>query len=123
VRVTGVLTGVGPDWLLVDEDAGREALVLLGALATVTGLGRRADVTPELARLGVRSLLRRFARDRLPLRLTLVDGQELDGTIDRVGADHVEIARLPVGETDRLAGIRRGELVAIAPIAVVRRRV
>jgi len=40
VTVVGALRRVGPDWLLVDEGAGREAVVVLAALVSVAGLGR-----------------------------------------------------------------------------------
>src|SRR5215210_8032645 len=40
-RVTGVLADLGVDWLLVEEDAGREVLVSAAAVLAVTGLGRQ----------------------------------------------------------------------------------
>src|SRR4051795_11520295 len=46
-QVAGVLVDVGPDWLLIAEDTGREALVAGAAVSTVAGLGRRTAAPDE----------------------------------------------------------------------------
>ena len=54
------------------------------------------------SRLGLRPALRGIARDRSTVRLHLVDGSpSLDATIDRVGADFVDVAALAAGEARR----------------------
>jgi hypothetical protein len=97
--VTGRLAHVGSDWLLVDEGSGREALVALAAVIAVSGVGRHAvDVAADgvvATRLGVRHALRGIARDRSVVRVGLMDGTTLVGTIDRVGQDYVDLAVHP----------------------------
>ena len=123
--VNGVLARTGPDWLLIDEGSGREALVLSHSLASVRGLGRCAAAPDGVvaARLGVRHVLRAIARDRLPVRIALCDGGALEVTVDTVGADFVEVAVHAAGEARRRADVRHVELVALSAIAVIRRAV
>ena len=80
--VAGVLTDVGVDWLLLAGDGGRENLVALHSVRTVSGLGRRTAV-PEPAgavwsRLDLRRALRGLARDRSVVQVVLDDGVVLD---------------------------------------------
>jgi len=122
--VSGVLVEVGPDWLLVDDDGARQCLVALAAVRSVGGLGRRT-VAPEPAgavrsRLDLRRALRGLARDRSPVQVVLDDGGVLGGTLDRVGADYVELAEHP-GDLPRRAEVVQGvRAVVISRIAVVR---
>ena len=125
--IAGTVRKVGPDWLLIDEEASRECLVPLSAVMSVVGAGRWvADPAADsavAARLGLRSALRAVARDRSGVRLLLVDGAALAATLDRVGADFVEAAVHPVGEARRRAAVQEVQLVAFAAIAAVRRDV
>lgn len=125
LAIAGLLRRCGADWLLVDEGAGREALIALAGVRSVTGLGRLSAVPgsggPVLARLTLRSALRGIARDRSGVRLHLVDGQVLDATIDRVGADFVEVARHAVGEARRRSEVHEVVLVPFAVLVAVRR--
>lgn len=103
VTVEGVLAEVGSQWLLLVDDAGRDVLVPAGAVLMVSGLavwtGSSGAGGQVAARLGLGSALRALARDRAPVTVLLVDGSTVTGTIDRVGADFVEI-------TDREPGPR-----------------
>jgi len=123
--VIGTVTRVGSEWLLLAEDAGREAVVALGALTAVSGVGRLSagpdSMTVVESRLGLRHVLRGLARDRSTLRIHLSDSQILDGTIDRVGADFIEVAEHAAGEVRRRDEVRRVSIVAISAIAVIRR--
>jgi hypothetical protein len=123
--LAGTLARVGADWLLLDEGAGREAVVTLAALRGVGGLGRHSAVPGSqgrvAARLTLRGALRGIARDRSAVRLHLVDGDVLDATLDRVGADFVEAARHAPGEPRRRGEVREVSLVPFAAIAAVRR--
>lgn len=125
--VRGPLVRVGPDWLLVDETVGREVLVPLAALTGVRGLPRYSAVPHSegivAARLGLRPALRGIARDRSPVRLELVDGAAVDATIDRVGADFVEVARHPAGEPRRAREVQAVEAVPLGAVVAVRRGV
>lgn len=123
--VSGALVRVGPDWLLVDEDAGREVLVSTRAVLGVRGLARYSASPHTMpvveSRLGIRHTLRGIARDRSAVRVHLVDGTTLDGTIDRIGADFVEVASHAAGEARRRQEVRVVELVPLAGLAAVRR--
>jgi hypothetical protein len=125
LAIAGTLERAGADWLLLDEGSGREAVLAVGALRAVHGLGRLSAVPGTggavLAKLTLRSALRGIARDRSGVRLHLVDGAVLDATIDRVGADFVEVAEHAVGEARRRSEVRDVILVPIAALAAVRR--
>jgi hypothetical protein len=123
--VTGELVRVGADWLLVDEDAGREAIVAAAGVTSVRGLTRHSAVPgsagPVASRLGLRQALRGVARDRSPVRLHLRDGATVEATVDRVGADFVEVATHAPGETRRRQDVRDVELVPVSAIVALRR--
>lgn len=125
LTITGTLVRVGPDWLLLDEGAGREAVVATDRLVSVRGLVRFSGTPDSVgvveSRLGLRHALRGIARDRSAVRLHLVDGSTVDATIDRVGADFVEVATHPAGETRRHKEVRDIELLPIAALVAVRR--
>jgi hypothetical protein len=117
IAIAGLLRRVHPEWLLIAEAAGRESLVATGALSSVGGLGRWSSAPGSQsvvdARLSLRHALRTIARDRSAVRIHLGDGGVLDGTLDRIGADFVELAEHPVGELRR-----RGEVIAVLAIPV-----
>ena len=123
--VAGRLGRVGPDWLLVDEGAGHEAFVALAHVLRLRGLGRYAAVPGSAgvvsSRLGLGHALRGIARDRSAARLLLHDGSTLDATVDRVGADFVEVAIHPPGEPRRHAAVREVELIPHRALVAVRR--
>ena len=125
--VTGSVARVGPDWLLVDEQAGRETVVVLAAVLRLRGLLRYSAVPHSMgvveSRLGLRHVLRGIARDRSAVRLHLVDGSVVDATVDRVGADFVEVATHGAGEARRRAEVRDIEAVPLAVLTAVRRTV
>src|SRR4051794_32300700 len=89
-QVAGALAEVGSDWLLVEEEAGREALVATAAVLAVAGVGRQTAAPdaagPVRGRFDLRRAARALARDRSTVRIVLEDGSALTGTIDRVGA-------------------------------------
>lgn len=117
--VVGRVVDVGADWVLLD-DAG-SLLLPLAAVTGIEGLSRRAAPGGGLAgRVPLTVLLRRLARDRCGVRVRLVDGAELTGTIDRVGADHVDVALHPADEPRRRGAVRGVCVVPLAALAGVR---
>lgn len=124
--VHGVLTGCGPDWCLLSEAAGEEAVVVLAAVLWVRGLTNAAVpaglIGPVAARWHLGLALRALARERSPVRLMLRDGSAVTGTPDRVGADYLEIAEHPLEELRRARNLTAGRLVPFAALAAVRRR-
>ena len=125
--VAGVIRRVGPDWVLLDEGGDREAVVATAALLGVSGLTRLSAVpdteTTVESRLGLRHALRGIARDRSAVRITDRSGSTLDGTIDRLGADFIEVAEHAAGETRRWTYVREVVIVPLGAVAVVRRNV
>jgi hypothetical protein len=129
--VDGVLRRVGPDWLLLDEGAGREAVVASAAVITIRGLGRLSAVPASEgvveSRLGLRNVLRGIARDRSTVRIHLTTGgaqfDTVDATIDRVGADFVEVATHAAGAARRRTEVREVELVPLAALVAIRRSI
>lgn len=125
--VSGRLGRVGGGWLLVHEPLNREVLVATAAVTSVTGLPlHSAPIERNAARarietgLDLRHALRAVGRDRSGTRLTLVDATVLAGTIDRVGADYVELAEHPPGEARRAAAVREVRTVPLSAVATVR---
>lgn len=120
----GRLDRVGPDWLLVAEGSA-EVLVPLRSVLSVTGLGRWSAPPGSSGRVagavGLRSAVRRLARDRAPVRVLLADGTPVTGTVDRVGVDFVELAEHPAGEPRRAGSVIRVRTIPLRGIGVVRR--
>ena len=121
--VVGTLTDVGVDWLLLDDEQGRSLLVASATVRTVAGLGRRTAVEEDgavRARMDLRWALRGLARDRSPVQVMLDDGGVLTGTLDRVGADHVELAEHPADVPRRSEAVQGVTALVIPAIAVLR---
>jgi hypothetical protein len=127
VALAGRLARVGPDWLLIDEDADRETVVARAQVLSLRGLGRYSAVPGSAgvveSRLGLRNALRGIARDRSAIRVQLDDGSAVDGTIDRVGGDFIEVATHPAAEPRRRPDVRDIELLPLAAVVAVRRSV
>jgi small nuclear ribonucleoprotein (snRNP)-like protein len=125
VTMAGRLVRVQPEWLLLIEPAGREALVAVTAVRSVGGLGpwsaAAGGQSAVDARLGLRYALRTVARDRSAVRIHLRDGEALDGTLDRIGADFAELAEHPPGEFRRRAEVTGFVTVPFSAIVAVRR--
>jgi hypothetical protein len=122
--VCGRLDQVGADWLLLAEDPARELLVCLHAVTSLLGMGA-LSTTPGSegrvgSRLGLRHALRGIVRDRAPVRVVLVEGAAATGTLDRVGADYVELAEHSQGEARRATAVRQVRTIPIVSLAVVR---
>lgn len=121
--VRGTLLDAGTDWLLLEETGQREVLVPLAAVLGVTGVGLRVAVPddgPVARRLDLRWALRGLARSRTGLALVLRDGALVTGTLDRVGADHLDLAEHGPGEVRRAGAVRQVRLVPLAALALVR---
>ena len=135
----GVLSRVGPDWLLLAEGHGRDVLVATRAIALVEGLtaATALPLSPVALRLDLRHAVRGLARDRSPVAVLVaggavsgptgaaepgstLSGTEIIGTIDRVGADFAEVAVHAPWEPRRAASVRAVVLVPLAAVLLIR---
>jgi hypothetical protein len=120
--VSGRLVDVGPDWALVEPAPGRPVLVALPAVRSVSGLGPGARTPSVVAkRFGLGAALRAVSRDRAVVELVDVDGHAATGTIDVVGADHLELAEHASDESRRTANVTGRLLVPFWSLGSVRR--
>lgn len=120
--VSGRVQDVGVDWLLLEEGNRRELLVPLAAVLTITGVDSGSEpLEGEVRRkLDFRFALRGLARDRAGVQVVLRDGSLRAGTIDRVGADHLELAEHPPGEARRRGAVTGVVLIPLTAIGAVR---
>jgi hypothetical protein len=118
---SGTVLEVAAQWLLLG-DGSRRALVPLAAVQAVSGLPMAAHPRDDGhvgRRLGLGHALRALARDRVVVRLA-TDGAEVVGRLDRVGADHVDVAALSDEPGLRPRRAPSGWTVPIGAIRVVR---
>lgn len=115
---SGVLVDLATQWLLLGGSA--PALLPITAVTGVSGMSALSCTTGPgvLRRLGLASALRAVARDRSPVRLTLVDATRLDGTVDAVGLDHLDLAEHPTDEPRRARTVRNVRVVPFSALAV-----
>lgn len=120
---SGTVIDTGPDWVLLGGDRRGDLLVALQAMRSVIGLGGWSAVpgsegkVAERFRLG--AVLRGVARDRSTVRVFTRDGNAYPGTIDRVGADYLELAEHDVDRPRRPRDVRWTRLVPFAAVAAV----
>lgn len=120
--LTGTVVDVGPDWLMLEMRPEWPVLVSLAALRSVTGLAPGAIATSTVARrFALGSALRAVSRDRATVALTDIDARITVGTIDVVGADHLEIAEHASDELRRSSNVVARHLVPFSAIESVRR--
>ncbi len=120
--ISGRVEQVGATWIALDS-AG-PVLVPLAAVAAVSGLATTGagDAGPPALQVPLTVVLRRIARDRSAVRLQLRGGAVIEGTLDRVGADHVDVAEHPTGEPRRAAAVRGVVTVGLGAVLTLRLR-
>ncbi|HSO64722.1 MAG TPA: hypothetical protein VLQ78_06440 [Ornithinibacter sp.] len=120
----GELIDVGDGWVLVRAGAtAREVLVPTSAIATLTPLGRESEPGRVARRFALGSALRALSRDRATVGVTLVGGGPLlVGTIDTVGADHLDLAEHPEGVPRRQENVRAVTTVPFGALLSVESR-
>lgn len=123
--VSGILRRVGAGWLLLAAAPEPEVLVSLAAVGAVGGLSAATESARDRGAVedafDLRKALRGLAVDRAAVRVVLMDGTAFDGTLDRAGADYVELAEHPVGEPRRQGTVRSVRTVVIDAVALVAR--
>lgn len=122
--VRGTLVDAGTDWLLLHELGARELLVPMAALLSVSGVGGAAEVPGSegdvVRRLDFRWALKGLVRSRSGVQVVLREGSVLTGTLDRVGADHLDVAEHAPGEARRAGAVRQVRLVPFDAIGALR---
>ncbi|WP_353511171.1 hypothetical protein [Intrasporangium sp.] len=121
--IVGAPRDVGPDWLLLVDTAQQTHLVPLAAVRGITGLRPGAQEGSLVGRrFTLGAALRGISRDRAVVDLADLDGQVLTGTIDAVGADHLDLAEHAPDEPRRARHVVRTHVIPIAALGSVRRR-
>lgn len=120
--VAGRLEQAAEQWIVVQHGPS-VVLVPIAAVVDIVGLGAAASTGDRGSvprRLGLTAALRAVARDRSPVHVELVDGRALAGTVDAVGADHLDLAEHPPDEPRRPTAVLGVRTVPIAALAAVR---
>jgi hypothetical protein len=135
--IRGLVTGSGPDWVLLDQRADpglsavrplgapsvdRPVLVAVSALRAVSGLGGAEPTSAVTRSFALGAALRAVSRDRAVVDVVEVDGSGLTGTIDGVGQDYVEVAEHSADLPRRSQNVVGVRAIPFTAIAVVRRR-
>lgn len=122
IAVEGLIEEVAQDWLLVMERETREVFVTLAGVLTVQGLSGRSDPgrrTSVQRSLDLRHALRALSRDRSLVRVRDIDGGSSTGTIDRVGADHLDLSTHPDDLPRRTREVRAVVTIPYAALVCV----
>ncbi|MBY0687249.1 hypothetical protein [Microbacterium marinilacus] len=134
--VEGRPAAVGADWVAVPDAGGRRlSLIPLAAILAIRcshgDLLRSARPSEGADRLAARVTfalaLRDLARRRVGVTIGLTGGTRVEdttrvlaGTIDRVGADHLDLALHDAGSPRRAAEVRGYRLLPLGGVAWVR---
>ena len=123
LRRTVRITMMGADWFAVRETTDRQVMIVpLSALTTVATdhgalLGSLAEDTASVedvrGRMSFGFLLRDLARRRVPVHLTLIDG-------DRAGEDHLDIAVHDAGQARRASAVSAFHMVPFEAVVLLR---
>lgn len=128
IRVQGVLADLGDGWVLLRaQGSGREQLVPTASVSTVSALGARVEAARSARRFGLGYALRALSRDRATVALSLAGGGAapgavLIGTIDAVGADHLDLAEHPEGVPRRRENVTALTTVPFRALVLVESR-
>lgn len=122
--VRGMLTRVGKDCVLIETERYEEWLIPAAALIAVHRLGPWAEPATGAVegKLGLAHLLRGIARDRSPVTVFCSGSGPVTGTIDRVGADFIELAEHALDAPRRRTEVYNMRLVPTQALQAVRRR-
>ena len=123
-RLDGVLGDLGEDWVLVRVGADtHEVLVPLAGVLTLRSLGVPSASERTARRFGLGYALRALSRDRATVGVSLAGaGPRLLGTIDAVGADHLDLAEHLEGVPRRRENVRAVTTVPFAAVVAVESR-
>jgi hypothetical protein len=119
----GVVVASYPEFLVLHDGDGSEHLVRYGPATSVALPAEPTTLQPAPAgaarRYRLSLALRELARRREPVRVELADGGRVDGTIEAVGSDYLEIAEHDPGEARRRRAVKARRFLGLAAIAAV----
>jgi hypothetical protein len=119
----GIAVASYPEFLVLRAADGSEHLIRYGPAVSVALPPQPADLRPTPAtttrRYQFSLALRELARRREPVRVELVDQTTVDGTIEAVGSDYLEVAEHDPGEARRRAAVRARRFVGFAAVVAV----
>jgi hypothetical protein len=134
-RVRARLNALGSDWIAAtiaqaEESTSRRSslIVPLHAVRGLTidhglllsSLDEADDAAPVLReRMSLGFVLRDLARRRVPVRVVSVDDSDLHGTIDRAGADHLDLALHDPGEARTASAVHSFRIIPFAAVTSV----
>lgn len=90
-----------------------------GTLLASLETSAAAAVSPLRERMTLGFVLRDLARRRVAARIVTVDGRHLHGTIDRAGADHLDLALHDSGTARTARAVRGFRMLPFAALASV----
>lgn len=122
------VTGVGADWVALDGGRSGALVVPFASIASIgmphADVLRSARPAPSRSALADRLSLGFLARDlvrrRIGVTVHLTHGRILAGTIDRAGADHLDIALHEPGTPRRASEVTGHRIVPFAAVAWIR---
>lgn len=122
------VTGVGADWVALDGGRSGALVVPFASIASigmphadVLRSARPAPARSALAdRLSLGFLARDLVRRRIGVTVHLTHGRTLAGTIDRAGADHLDIALHEPGTPRRASEVTGHRIVPFAAVVWIR---
>lgn len=123
------VSGVGADWVALEPEHRRGAV--LAPLTSIVCIGmphaellRSARPVPARSalsdRLTLGFVLRDLVRRRAAVAIHLASGRQLTGTIDRAGADHLDLAIHESGTPRRAGAVTGHRLVPFAAVSWIR---
>ena len=126
--LVGEVTGVGADW--VGLEGGRSGALIV-PFASIAAIGMpHADVLRSARPAAGRSMLaermtlgfvlRDLVRRRVAVTMTLTQGRMLTGTIDRAGADSLDIALHEPGTARRATAVTGHRIVPFHAVSWIR---
>ena len=120
--IRGTLVASYPDFLVLQDLEGGQHLVRADATSLALPPGQAGlQPAPGAAahRFHFALALRELARRREPVRVELLDGNTVTGTVEAVGSDYLELAEHEAGEARRETAVRARRFAAFAAIAFV----
>jgi hypothetical protein len=112
-----------PEFLVLRATDGSEHLIRYGPAVSFALPAEpptlRPTPGPAVRRYQFALALRELARRREPVKVVLADGTAVDGTIEAVGSDYLELAEHDPGEARRRAAVRARRFVGFAAVAAV----